>query len=258
MNDKVSITRPRNHLALVTLDRPEARNAIDADVAIALENAVAMLDEDDDVWAVVLTGAGKLTFSAGADLKEVARGNINKLYTTSGGFAGFVQKERSKPWIAAVEGYALAGGCEIALACDLIVASEESKFGLPEVSRGLIAAAGGVYRLPRAIPKTLAYEMILTGEPWPATRLAAVGLINQLAPAGGVVDRALDLAEKIVRNAPLAVRETLKIARLADDLEDATLQHISNEAQARLSRTDDFAEGPRAFIEKRSPRWSAS
>lgn len=257
-NDHVTlkIERPKEHIALVTLNRPDARNAINADLAMRLDEAVTSLEADNDVWVVILTGAGDRAFSAGADLKEVANGDLKKLYTARGGFAGFVQWERTKPWIAAVNGLALAGGCEIALACDLIVASEKSAFGLPEVKRGLIAAAGGVYRLPRAIPRSLAYEMILTAEPASAQKLHALGMINEIADDGKVVDTAVAIARKISANAPLAVREAMRIARLAYDYDDATLQQMSLDAQERLSRTDDFREGPRAFIEKREPRWT--
>jgi enoyl-CoA hydratase len=251
----VLITHPRRRVALVTIDRPEARNAIDARVAQGLEQAIATTEGDLEVWAVVLTGAGGKAFCAGADLKEVSRGNFRSLSTAAGGFAGFVQAKRSKPWIAAVEGVALAGGCEIALACDLIVASDDASFGLPEVTRGLIAAAGGVYRLPRAVPRVIAIEAIITGERLSAARALEWGLVNHVVAAGSVVERALALAGRICENAPLAVRESLAIAKRAADLDDAALQALSNEAQARLATTADFAEGPLAFIEKRAPRW---
>jgi hypothetical protein len=140
----------------VTLRRPEARNAINAEVVATLGRLVQQLEADPEIWVVVLTGAGGQAFSSGADLKEVAAGRIDSLWTAEGGFAGFVAADRTKPWIAAVDGFALAGGCELALACDMIVASEDASFGLPEVTRGLIPAAGGAYRLPRALPRALA------------------------------------------------------------------------------------------------------
>ena len=244
-----------DHLALVTINRPEARNAVNRAVARALESAVDDLEQDPDIWAVVLTGAGGQVFSAGADLKEVARGNLRELITERYGFAGFVHAQRSKPWIAAVDGLALAGGCEMALACDMIVASENGAFGLPEVTRGLIAAAGGLYRLPRAIPKAVALELILTADRLPAARAAEFGMVNRLVPAGQVVPAALALAKSIAVNAPLAVRESLAVARLAADLDDRALRERSDAAQERLMRTEDFAEGPRAFAEKRPPVW---
>jgi enoyl-CoA hydratase/carnithine racemase len=249
------IERHDTYIAIVTINRPEARNAIDSAVAEALEAAVSQVEADSELRVAVLTGAGGQVFSAGADLKEVARGNLDKLVRKQNGFAGFVNAKRSKPWIAAVEGLALAGGCEIALACDLIVASAGGAFGLPEVTRGLVAAAGGLYRLPRALPRAIAIELILTAARLTSERAAELGMINRLAPPGLVLTTAISMAKAIAANAPLAVRESLAIARLAMDLDDASLQRLSDEAQHRLHRTEDFQEGPRAFIEKRSPIW---
>lgn len=252
----VTLQRLPGHVGLVTLNRPEARNAVNGAVAAALDDIVAETEADPDLWAMVITGAGGGTFCAGADLKEVAAGRGNDLFTARGGFAGFVHAERTKPWIAAVNGKALAGGCEIVLACDLVVAAEDAAFGLPEVLRGLIAAAGGLYRLPRALPRNLALELIMTAEPLDARRAHAHGFVNRLAPAGRVVDEALDLAGRITRNAPIAVRESLRIARSADDLGEDELRALSMAARERVAATEDFREGPRAFIEKRAPRWS--
>lgn len=253
--DAVLFERVNDHVALVTINRPEARNAVNGDVAEALERIVRDVEADENIWVVVLTGAGGKVFSAGADLKEVAAGNIARLVRPKSGFAGFVHHERSKPWIAAVEGLALAGGCELALTCDMIVASEDGAFGLPEVMRGLIAAAGGLYRLPRALPPNIAIELILTADRLPARRAAELGMVNHLAPAGETVATALALAEKIAGNAPLAVFESLKIAKLSQEREESELQRMSDEGQARIMKTEDFQEGPRAFIEKRPPVW---
>lgn len=255
--EPVLIQRRGAHIALITLNRPDARNAVNGALARGLEAALLETERDDDIWIVVLTGAGGKVFCAGADLKEVSRGNIASLMTEAGGFAGFVHAKRTKPWIAAVEGLALAGGCEIALACDVIVASENGGFGLPEVKRGLAASAGGLYRLPRAIPKAVALELILTGEPLPSARAAQLGLVSRLAPNGETVDAALALAATIAANAPLAVRESLGVARLAGELDDASLRRLSEEAQSRLERTLDFHEGSTAFVEKRPPAWRA-
>lgn len=241
-------------VALVTLDRPAARNAIDVATAAALGAVVEQTEADPAIMAVILTGSGDV-FCSGADLKTVARGELNLLYTPAGGFAGFVGAKRAKPWIAAVNGLALAGGCEIALACDMIVASEDAAFGLPEVTRGLIAAAGGLVRLPRALPRRIAIEMIVTGARLPASRAAELGMVNRLAPAGRAVAAARALAEDIARNAPLAVRASLVIARSADELDEAELNRMSLAAQDELAITEDFAEGARAFIEKRKPEW---
>ena len=249
------VVEKTGRIAVVTINRPEARNAVNGAVACALEAAVDEVERDPDIWAAILKGAGDAVFCAGADLKEISSGNIGDLSTARGGFAGFVHAGRTKPWIAAVEGLALAGGCEIALACDMIVASDDSAFGLPEVTRGLLAAAGGLYRLPRALPRALAIELILTAARLPAERAAALGMVNRLAPRGQVLAAAIDLAASVVANAPLAVRESLAVARAAADLDDDSLRALSEQAQDRLKHTADFAEGPRAFVEKRAPIW---
>lgn len=252
----VTVERLPDHVALVTIRRPEARNAVNGAVAAGLEAAIDATDADDDVWVVVLTGQGHEAFCAGADLKAVSGGRGHELRTERGGFGGFVHAKRRKPWIAAVNGPALAGGCEIALACDLVVAVPASRFGLPEVKRGLIASAGGLYRLPRALPPAVAREMILTGEPIPAERALALGMVNALAPsADALIATAQALAARITANAPVAVRESLGVARQALDETDAELRRLSEEAQARNMASEDFKEGPLAFIEKRAPRW---
>lgn len=253
--DPVTIETAAPHVALVTIRRPAARNAVDGAVAAGLDRAVKAVEADDDLWAAVLTGEGGVAFCSGADLKEVAAGRMDSLYTADGAFAGFVKHPRGKVWIAAVEGFALAGGCEIALACDLIVAAEQSTFALPEVTRGLVAAAGGAYRLVRALPRAVALELLATGDRLTAARAAELGLVNRVAPTGGAVAAAVALAARICANAPIAVRETLAVARRAADLDDDALFALGLEAQARVMTSDDFVEGPRAFIEKRPPVW---
>jgi enoyl-CoA hydratase/carnithine racemase len=253
----VTVERLPDHVALVTINRPDARNAVNGDVARGLDAAIRDTDADDDVWVVILTGAGTDAFSAGADLKAVSSGRGAELRTERGGFAGFVHAPKAKPWIAAVNGPALAGGCELVLACDLVVAVPLARFGLPEVKRGLIASAGGLYRLPRALPPAVAREMILTGEPISAERAHALGMVNQLAPdAARLLATARALAARITVNAPVAVRESLAVARLAVDGTDAELRQKSEEGQARNMASQDYQEGPRAFIEKRAPRWT--
>ena len=252
----VLIERLPDHVALVTLNRPEARNAVNGDVARGLQAAIDSTEADADVWVVILTGTGADAFSAGADLKAVASGQGGDLRTERGGFAGFVHAARRKPWIAAVNGPALAGGCEIVLACDLVVAVPGARFGLPEVKRGLVASAGGLYRLPRALPPAIAREMILTGEPISAERAHALGMVNQLCSADQLLATAQALAARITVNAPIAVRESLQVARNALDLNDAELQALSAQAQQTVYASEDFKEGPRAFIEKRAPRWT--
>lgn len=252
----VLFERRGDHTALVTLNRPAARNAVNAEVAAALEAIVDATEDDPQIRAVVLASSHAEVFSAGADLKEIAAGRRSTLRTERGGFAGLVFAKRQKPWIAAVDGKALAGGCELVLACDMVVASEQASFGLPEVLRGLIAAAGGLYRLPRALPANIALEMIATAAPIDALRAYHFGFVNRLAPSGQVVDEALRLAREIAVNAPLAVRQSLRVARAAADLSEAELRQLSADCMAVVARSEDYKEGPRAFIEKRSPRWS--
>lgn len=258
MPQEVTLERREEHVAFVTINRPEARNAVNSAVANGLEKVLLEIERDNDLRVAVLTGAGGKVFCAGADLKEVSQGRLDTLSTSAGGFGGFVNAERTKPWIAAVEGLALAGGCELALACDIIIASEDGAFGLPEVTRGLVAAAGGLYRLPRALPKSVAIDHILTAERLSARRAAALGMVSRLAPAGKVVEMVLEVARIITCNAPLAVRESLTIARLANDLTEADLHCLSKDAQARLQKTADFYEGATAFVEKRLPVWKGA
>lgn len=256
-NDAVIVAVVRPHVALVTINRPAARNAVNGDVALGLERAVLAAESASEIWVVILTGAGTQAFSAGADLKQVSLGNMNALYTVRGGFGGFVHAPRTKPWIAAVNGFAVAGGFEIALACDMIVASEDASFGLPEVRRGLIAAAGGLYRLPRALPRQLANELIATGATITARRCRELGVVNRMCVAGQSVAAATELAAEICANAPIAVRESLQVTKQSLDLTDEQLRKLSEAAQERVMHTEDFQEGPKAFIEKREPNWHA-
>ena len=245
----------QEHIALVTIQRPDVRNSVNLEVAQGLDAAVKRVEADPEIRVAILTGAGGAAFCAGADLNLVAAGQIDDLYTPDGQFAGFVCHPRKTPWIAAVDGFAMAGGCEIALACDMIVASENSVFGLPEVTRGLVAAAGGVYRVVRAMPRAIAMELLATADRLPAARAAELGLVNHLAEPGKAVERAIELAARIAANAPVAVQESLQLAREAFDHDDATLFAMGLAAQDRIKLTEDFAEGPRAFIEKRAPQW---
>jgi enoyl-CoA hydratase/carnithine racemase len=243
------------HIALVTINRPEARNAVNGAVASGLEEAVERVEADPDLWAAILTGAGPHAFCAGADLKEVSAGRAAALATKKGGFGGFVRATRTKLWIAAAQGHALAGGLELLLSCDLSVVAETANFGLPEVKRSLVAGAGGVFRLPRALPRAIALEMIATGDPIPAARALQFGLVNAMVPATQVIETALALARRVTVNAPIAVRESLGVARQAYDRAEAELWDISGAAGSRVRATEDFQEGPRAFVEKRLPRW---
>jgi enoyl-CoA hydratase len=245
----------RGRVALITIDRPEARNAVNGAVASGLEAAVERLEADDDLWAGVIAGNGPV-FSAGADLKEIAAGRAASLATERGGFAGITRLERRKPLVAAVDGPALAGGCEIVLACDLVVASTASSFGIPEVKRALIAGAGGLFRLPRAVPLKVAMELALTGDPIGAERAYEVGLVNELCQPGAAVDRALVLAGRICANAPLAVQASRDVVLRGTLAADEDAWAITDAATAAVMTGEDFAEGPRAFIEKREPVWT--
>lgn len=244
----------RGHIGIITINRPEARNAVNAAVASGIEEALDQAEANDDVWVLVLTGAGPV-FSAGADLKAISAGEAGGLATERGGFAGLVARQRTKPLIAAVDGPALAGGTEIVLACDLVVASTGARFGVPEVKRSLVAAAGALFRLPRKLPINVATELLLTGDPISAERAHHFGMVNVLCEPGEALNRAVELAERITVNAPLAVRESLAVMNSTRDVSDDEAFAESNRAMARLSATEDFAEGPLAFIEKRDPVW---
>jgi enoyl-CoA hydratase len=244
----------QGRVAVVTLNRPEARNAVNGDVAKGMEAAIDRLEEDDEAWVGILTHNGPV-FSAGADLKAIHAGKGAELQTSRGGFAGLVWRKRTKPLIAAVDGPALAGGCEIALACDLIVASTQARFGVPEVKRSLVAAAGALFRLPRALPRSIALEMIMTGDPISAERAAHFGLVNDLCEPGEVLDHAKAIAERIIANAPLAVRKSRELALLLTEADDEVGFRLSGKSMTDLAKTEDFREGPKAFIEKRDPIW---
>jgi enoyl-CoA hydratase/carnithine racemase len=243
------------HVATLTLNRPNQRNAVDPALATAMGEAMDGFEADPEVWIAVLTGAGA-TFSAGADLKAIAAGRARDLAREPGGFAGFVRYPRTKPVIAAVRGLALAGGTELALACDLIVAGTDTAFGLPEVTRGIVAAAGGLFRLPRALPRTRALELIMTGDRLPAEEALHHGMVNAVVEPDHVLPTARALAEKICANAPLAVRESLALARRALELSEDEAWRESAAAADRIRHTEDAAEGPRAFAEKRPARWT--
>jgi enoyl-CoA hydratase len=244
----------RGRIAVITIRRPEARNAVSPEVAMAIEGAIDRLEAEPDTWVGVITGEGPV-FCAGADLKAIAAGRGAELTTVRGGFAGIARRERTKPMIAAVDGPALAGGTEIALSCDMVVASSSATFGLPEVKRSLVAAAGGLFRLPRALPPAIAMEIALTGDPITAERAAHFGLINQLVDPGDALTAALALAERVAANAPIAVRLTRRIVTAALAANDEALWELTEASMMDVVRTEDFQEGPRAFIEKRPPVW---
>ncbi|MET0998486.1 MAG: crotonase/enoyl-CoA hydratase family protein [Marmoricola sp.] len=255
------LTEVRGHVLVVTLNRPEARNAVNAELTQGLGDALERADADADIRAVVLTGAGDRTFCAGADLKAISRGEpLNPPGTEQWGFAGFVNHPISTPVIAAVNATALGGGTELVLACDLAVAAESARFGLPEVRRGLMAAAGGLIRLPEQLPRKVAMHLILTGEPIDAAAALRWGLVNSVVPDGQVLDAAIALAEVVAANAPLAVQASKRIAL---GLRDGDLPHereawrVNNDEMIALMASEDAMEGPMAFAEKRAPVWQA-
>jgi enoyl-CoA hydratase len=246
------LTERRDATLLITIDRPTVKNALDLAVAEGIAGALDALDADPELAVGVLTGAGG-NFSSGMDLKAFAAGQ--KPVIEGRGLAGFAEAPPKKPLIAAVEGYALAGGFEVALACDLIVASREATFGLPEVRRGLLAAGGGLVRLPRLLPPRVAAEIILTGEFVTAERMEAHGVVSRLTDPGGAVDGALELAAKIAANAPLAVAGARRMLQLAPDLDEAALWAEQGKLNAEVGSSEDALEGARAFAEKRPPEW---
>jgi len=248
----------RGNIGVITINRPEARNAVNTAVATGIEAAIDELEADDEVWAGVLTGAKTAKgyiFCAGADLKQMSV-DPGGMMTERGGFGGFVRRERTKPVIAAVDGPALAGGTELVLACDMVVASRTAVFGIPEVKRNLVAAAGGLFRLPRKLPRNVAMELALTGRlDFPAERAYHFGWVNVLCEEGEALDAAIRLAAQICENAPLAVRESRRIILEATDQPDDVGWRMSGEGIAKMFGTEDFSEGLTAFVEKRPPRW---
>jgi enoyl-CoA hydratase len=245
-----------DHVALVTLNRPHKRNAVNGTLASALGYLVKQVEADDSIGVAILASSGESVFCAGADLGEVAAGRFEAISTPDGGFAGFHAACRQKPWIAAVRGKALGGGLELCLACDMIVAATDATFGLPEVKRGLLAAAGGIYRLPRAISRNIALELIATGNAFSAERAYALGIVNRVVPSDAVQHEARQLAREIAANAPLAVRESLKIARLAPERPESELRELARSASRIIFNSEDAKEGSTAFLQNRTPRWS--
>lgn len=256
-----ALTERRGNVLVITLNRPEARNAINGALSTALGDALQQAQDDPEVRAVVITGAGDKSFCAGADLKAISRGeNLGHPDHPEWGFAGYVRHFIDKPTIAAVNGTALGGGTELALASDLVVAEQRAQFGLPEVKRGLIAGAGGVFRIVAQLPRKVALEMLYTGEPISAADAVKWGLINQVVADGTVLQAALALAERVTVNAPLSVQASKRIAYGADDGiipdEEPGWDRTIREFRTLL-KTEDAKEGPLAFAEKRPPLWKA-
>lgn len=254
MSDEPVRTEAADGVLTITIDRPEARNAVTGAVAEGIAAALDRLDAEDDLRIGILTGAGG-TFCAGMDLKAFVTGE--RPWVGDRGFAGITQRAADKPLIAAVEGFALAGGFEIALACDLIVAARDARFGIPEVKRGLVAAAGGLFRLPQRIPYHLAMELALTGDPIGAERAAEIGIVNRLVEPGTALDEARGLAGEIVRNAPLALSASKAVVQRAREWTEAEAWDKQGGLIGHVFGSDDAQEGARAFAEKREPQWTA-
>lgn len=262
MSDDPVRRERRGHTLVVTIQRPEALNAINVHVHRGIGESLEAAQADPDIRAVVLTGSGERAFSAGADLKAIARGEAilpDNERERAWGFAGFVRHAIDKPTIVAVNGIAVGGGTEITLAADLAVAAESASFGLPEVTRGIIAGAGGAFRLGAQLPAKVAMELLLTGRRISAREALTLGLVNRVVPDGTVVEAALALAEEIGMNAPLAVQASKRVARGirdgAVDSEEAAWELMFAES-ARIRETADAKEGPRAFSEKRAAQWT--
>ena len=251
----------RGRIGIITLNRPEARNAVNGDVASGVEAAIDSIESDDEIWVGIITantaGQEKPVFCAGADLKAINSGNAGGLSTKRGGFAGIAYRERRKPIIVAVDGLATAGGCEIVLSCDLVVASNRSSFGLAEVKRNLIAGAGGLFRLPRAIGRSAALEIILTGEPLAAQRAYELGLVNHVVAPDQVMPKAIEIADRICAAAPLAVWASRKVVLASAYENDENLINMTNAEFGAIMASEDTKEGLTAFIEKRIPNWKA-
>ena len=251
----------RGNVLVITINRPEARNAVNGAVSIGVGDALEEAQHDPEVRAVVITGAGDKSFCAGADLKAISRReNLYHPDHSEWGFAGYVHHFIDKPTIAAVNGAAFGGGTELALASDLVVADERALFGLPEVKRGLIAAAGGVFRIVNQLPRKVGMELLLTGDPLTASDALEWGLVNQVVKDGSVLDAALALAARITVNAPLSVQASKRIAYGVDDGvitgDEPSWERTVREMRS-LIRSEDAREGPLAFAEKREPVWKA-
>ncbi len=254
MADEVLRER-RGNVEILTINRPEARNAINGAVSRTMSSVMDELVRDTDCWVVVITGSGDKAFSAGMDLKAFSSGEGGDIIGASGGFAGLTQREFPKPIIAAVNGSALAGGFEIMLSCDLVVAADHATFGIPEAKRGLIAGAGGLIRMPKRLPLAIALEMAMTGDPIDAERAYALGLVNKVVPSAEVLDEAIALAERIAANAPLAVRHSKHVMKHAADVSEEEGWKLNTEAVGVVFSSADAMEGPIAFAEKRPPKW---
>ncbi|MEL7044043.1 MAG: crotonase/enoyl-CoA hydratase family protein [Pseudomonadota bacterium] len=252
MAEQEVLTERDEGVLTITLNRPAAKNAANRALAEGVAAAIDELESDDGLRVAILTGAGG-TFCSGMDLKAFVTGELPQI--EGRGFAGLTEYRSSKPLIAAVEGYALAGGFELAITCDLIVAAQDSKFGIPEVKRGLAAAAGGLVKLPKQIPSRIAMELALTGDFIDASRAYELGLINRVCASGTALEEARALAARIVANGPLAVAASLKAVSSAQDWSSEEMFERQQAIVMPVIKSEDAIEGATAFAEKRAPRW---
>jgi enoyl-CoA hydratase len=252
MADQAVVSEGRDGILIITINRPNARNSVNSDVADGIANALDHLDADEDFRVGIITGAGGF-FSAGMDLKAFVAGQLS--HVDGRGFAGITQRAAKKPLIAAVEGFALAGGFEIALSCDLIVAARDARFGIPEVKRALVAAAGALLRLPKRLPYHVAMELALTGEPMSAERAYALGIVNRLTAPGSALSDALELAREVAKNGPLAVIASKEILQKAMDWTEAEGWEKQGAISDPILGSEDAREGASAFTQRRDPIW---
>lgn len=251
MTEEVLISK-EDGIMTITINRPEAKNAVNRGVAEGIAAAMEDLDSNEEVQVAILTGAGG-TFCSGMDLKAFLKGEAPVV--KGRGFGGLVEKPPEKPLIAAVEGYALAGGFELLLASDLIVAAEDAKFGIPEPKRGLVAGAGGLMRLPRQVPYRIAMEMALTGDFFSAQRAYEMGMINRVVANGSALEEAIKLAKSIVANGPLAVATTKKVIKESQDWSTEEMFKLQGPLVGPVFMSEDAKEGAAAFAQKRAPNW---
>lgn len=243
-----------DEIATITLNRPERRNAVNAELTGELRHAVKTCEDDPNVAVMILTGSGN-TFCAGMDLAAFGAGEADAILRGDGRFAGFVSQRRTKPVIAAANGHAIAGGFELMLACDMVVASDAALFGLTESKRGLVAGGGGVFRLAQRVPRVIANEMVITGDLIDARRMRDLGLVNEVVPADQVMEAARRLAARVTAGAPMSVSLGMDMVRAAAAGDEEALWAMNDDYLTQTTESEDAAEGARAFLEKRAPEW---
>lgn len=254
MENKTVLTELKDGVLIVTINREERRNAIDPATSAAMEEILNQAEKNPEVRVIVLTGAGDRSFCSGEDLAAFDESGECQTIMEHG-FGGMTERVSTKPIICAANGTCVAGGLEIALACDIIVAADTARFGLSEVRVGLLATTGGLIRLARDIPRKVAMEMVLTGKLIPAQRAYEIGLINYVVPGGEVMEKALELAQTIAANAPISLRLSKEIMHMAPQVSIEDAQRFCNRCWDYIEKTEDAKEGPQAFLEKRAPQW---